>query len=617
MNSILQNQGYILNSDINVWAKSGYSSINYSDGDATENSIANAISKASDLSVLSPELMKNCIDWPSTYHLSSNRANLLRPIEQLFGVNRDVLEIGAGCGAITRYLGECGANVLALEGTLRRASMARSRTRDLANVSVLAEQFSDFKMDKKFDVITLIGVLEYSNLYVNDSNPVDAVLKKVQEFLKPDGVLVIAIENQLGLKYFAGSPEDHVGVPMYGIEDRYSNSSVITFGRPELSSKISLAGMPFQSWWYPFPDYKLPTALVSDYVLKTPSNAKKINSLIASTFEIDPQMPRTPFFAIDRVWGTLSRNGLAPDFANSFLIISGRSKESIKSINNEVAYHYSTLRLPQFAKKITFNLSLNEGVDLREDLLLQNNTNLSNGPLHLKIDKCRRYINGVVWADELKQRLFRNDWTLDTIVEWAALWSDELIKISGLSRHSLGSKVNISGKFIDAIPQNLIYGEDGGFQFIDLEWEHDGELEFGYVLYRGILASLSKLGSIVPPDVGIEVNLRKLTCNVLWKLDLGISEIDVSRYDGMEREFQRLVTGIVKDGSIQDGKLFQESLRLGLPKNAWPEVMDNLLAISQLQAALKSHQDLIKNIYSTFSWRVTKPVRAIKRLLRR
>ncbi|WWL44975.1 class I SAM-dependent methyltransferase [Pseudomonas parakoreensis] len=71
----------------------------------------------------------------------------------------DVLEIGAGCGAITRYLGEQGGNVLALEGSARRASIARSRTRDLPNVSVLAETFENFQVEKKFDVITLVGVL--------------------------------------------------------------------------------------------------------------------------------------------------------------------------------------------------------------------------------------------------------------------------------------------------------------------------------------------------------------------------------------------------------------------------------------------------------------------------
>ena len=63
-------------------------------------------------------------------------------------IGGDVLEIGAGCGAITRYLGECGGNILALEGTPRRAAIASARTRGLDNVTVLSEKFESFKTNK-------------------------------------------------------------------------------------------------------------------------------------------------------------------------------------------------------------------------------------------------------------------------------------------------------------------------------------------------------------------------------------------------------------------------------------------------------------------------------------
>ena len=37
------------------------------------------------------------------------------------------------------------------------------------------------------------------------------MLQRVRSLLKPEGKLIVAIENQLGLKYFAGAPEDHLG----------------------------------------------------------------------------------------------------------------------------------------------------------------------------------------------------------------------------------------------------------------------------------------------------------------------------------------------------------------------------------------------------------------------
>ncbi|WP_122560309.1 class I SAM-dependent methyltransferase, partial [Pseudomonas viridiflava] len=100
-------------------------------------------------------LPQYCTDRPKLYHLTSSRGNIFRPFEHLLK-GKSVLEIGAGCGAISRYLGEAGAEVLALEGSPRRAAIAASRTRDLDNVTVLSERFDDFKVDQQFDVITLI-----------------------------------------------------------------------------------------------------------------------------------------------------------------------------------------------------------------------------------------------------------------------------------------------------------------------------------------------------------------------------------------------------------------------------------------------------------------------------
>ncbi len=57
-----------------------------------------------------------------------------------------------------------------------------------------------------FDVVTLIGVLEYARVYGGPGGEVK-LLQQARSYLKPDGLLVLAMENQLGLKYFAGIPE--------------------------------------------------------------------------------------------------------------------------------------------------------------------------------------------------------------------------------------------------------------------------------------------------------------------------------------------------------------------------------------------------------------------------
>jgi hypothetical protein len=87
--------------------------IDYSDD--FECKLYERIRRATDRSTLSIELLPLIVDWPSEYHISSGRHCLLRPLGIEPATN--ALELGCGCGAVTRYLGELGALVTAVEGS--------------------------------------------------------------------------------------------------------------------------------------------------------------------------------------------------------------------------------------------------------------------------------------------------------------------------------------------------------------------------------------------------------------------------------------------------------------------------------------------------------------------
>ena len=144
--------------DDRVYSRQGASNdFAYSDGDACESYILQCLQQAQDLSTSSAELSLFIRDWPTRYHLSPRRADLLRPFQDDLS-NKQVLEIGSGCGAITRFLGEAGAQVTALEGSYRRACISAARCHDLDNVLVICDNFSQFEAAVQYDVITLIGV---------------------------------------------------------------------------------------------------------------------------------------------------------------------------------------------------------------------------------------------------------------------------------------------------------------------------------------------------------------------------------------------------------------------------------------------------------------------------
>src|SRR5213592_4257597 len=64
-----------------VWVVRGHGSFAYSDGLASERYLNKVLAQADDLSSTSVELEKSIQDWPSEYHLSPKRSQLLRPFE--------------------------------------------------------------------------------------------------------------------------------------------------------------------------------------------------------------------------------------------------------------------------------------------------------------------------------------------------------------------------------------------------------------------------------------------------------------------------------------------------------------------------------------------------------
>ena len=80
-------------------------------------------------------------------------------VAKMFSGFDRVLEVGCGCGAITRFLGENFDDVVSVEGSLNRARLARLRTRDLPGVTILCAPFQEIRFSRKFDVVFCITQL--------------------------------------------------------------------------------------------------------------------------------------------------------------------------------------------------------------------------------------------------------------------------------------------------------------------------------------------------------------------------------------------------------------------------------------------------------------------------
>jgi protein-L-isoaspartate O-methyltransferase len=253
-------------------------------------------------------------DWAILYHFSKIRTNILSWMPMTG--NEKVLEIGSGCGAITGVLSEMAGSVTCVELSKKRSLVNAYRNKDKENIEIRLGNFQDVEkgLESDYDMITLIGVLEYANNYIDSPEPYVDFLKQIRKHLKKGGKLVIAIENRLGMKYFAGATEDHSGRYFEGIEGYGENSRAKTFARPELENILMRAGLTKGEWYYPFPDYKLPMTIYSDEYLPKSGDLKNF----ISNFDRE----RMILFDEGKAMETMADGGMFPIFSNSYLVIA-------------------------------------------------------------------------------------------------------------------------------------------------------------------------------------------------------------------------------------------------------------------------------------------------------
>ena len=281
----------------------------YSDGDETENRLLRIVTEHPPEEF--PGITTREKSWPMLYHLSPIRENILNWIEVLPG--QRILELGSGCGAVTGALLGRGARVTCLDLSLRRCRINATRHRDCDDLTILVGASEDIlpQMTERFDHITLIGVLEYAAVFSDAEKPYHQILNMIRERLADDGNLWVAIENKLGLKYFAGCREDHTGRYFEGIEGYPHREGPYTFGRGELARLAGECGYDCE-FYYPYPDYKFPVKIFSDSYL--PQRGELNRNW--QCFDAD----RVQMFDEARVFDTLLDEGLFGEFANSFLV---------------------------------------------------------------------------------------------------------------------------------------------------------------------------------------------------------------------------------------------------------------------------------------------------------
>lgn len=537
----------------NYYLKSDSKSISYSDGSDTEDRIYHLLKLVEDKSTLSDELVEKIVDWPTEYHFTWSRHCLLRPLN--IKKEHSVLELGCGCGAITRYLGETGAEVDSVEGTHSRARIAGERCIDLDNVRIYVDDLLKFESTKKYDWVLFIGVLEYAPIFSNEKEAVQHYLREAKKYLKPNGRLVIAIENKLGLKYFNGCVEDHVNQPFFGIENRYSEKTPVTFGRKELSRELKTAGFTNIEYYYPFPDYKLPSFVVHESAFKNKNF--RVSEVLSGLYSRDYSGSNIRAFDESYVWPELERNDILQEMSNSFLLIASNEKSKDSNI---LAWYYNTNRLSKYATQTIFQESLDNIKVIKEPFDLVNADIESTYKLNSLEDD---YIGFPTLQSKIEESWHKSQ-DRDTVLSIYKKWLCYVLDKSDIKNKSKLSDIYLPSGFLDLTPFNIKVFQDEYYPF-DQEWSAIDKIPFVWVAFRGLHWSLSKISSVTCFNFNTFDVLRSL----FESLDIVLEPESLNQAVMLEEDFIKEITG--------------RTVKIDVAINKLPTRYENILQINAIQ----------------------------------
>ncbi|NQX11998.1 class I SAM-dependent methyltransferase [Microbacteriaceae bacterium VKM Ac-2855] len=431
--------------------------------DGAESVLVDLVSGATDITSTSDEMLANAVDWPQRYHVDPARANVLRALD--LPADAVVLEVGSGCGAITRYLGETVAHVDSLEPVPSRARVARLRTRDLPNVDVFVGQVQDLPDDERYDVVVVVGVLEYVGNGSVDPAPYREFLDACHRRLRPGGSLVLAIENRFGVKYLAGAPEDHYGVPYVGVDGYARGELARTFSRRELVEMLEQERFGTRSL-IAFPDYKL-TRVVFDPERLDDLPARELLAAVPTFPSPDWTGTRAAGPDERRLWSGFVDAGLAADTGNSLVMLAhkGERPAAVLWPAERAGRYFSRERRPGFTSVATV-VRENQSVVVRRAPLVPDAAPPGTDAV---TESEVAFVSGTDLVDRL---------TGAELEEARALFS---------AWHSLADGAAARGELsFDFVPHNLRVAADGSLVFIDDEWRPTLS-DSASVLRRGVV----------------------------------------------------------------------------------------------------------------------------------
>lgn len=365
------------------------------------------------------------------------------------------------------------------------------------NIQIDKCNINEFEIKGKYDYITLIGTYEYASTIIKNSNPYSEILKKLKEHLKENGKIILAIDNRLGIKYFAGDKNEHYSRIFEGIESKIRKDVPNLLLKTEIEKNIEKAGFCQYKFYYPLPDYKNTSTIFTDEFLPK-SNHSKI--VYPENYSKEGIIVYNEVNVIKQICDI----GQFQNFTNSYLveIFDGERDNDIKFINYNVFRKDKyklilTIKENSVQKVAETNLAKSHIEQINKNIkrLKEIGLNISEEVQNNKI--VSEFINGEELdkkiVNEIKKGNVGNAYK--EIEDWYRYISEKLetsrdTDIDIFSKYNIEVEEKLKAKmkfikdgFIDLSFENVFLKE--GYLFYDQEWCFEN-IPLEFILYRAI-----------------------------------------------------------------------------------------------------------------------------------
>lgn len=374
-------------------------------------------------------------------------------------------------------------------GTLQHpvAAMLSDSGQDISCVSLADATNADWAAahQGRFDYVASIADLELL------PQPTEA-LKTWKSLLRPDGKLLLGMNNRLGLRYFCGDRDIYTGRNFDGIEN-YRHVSGKADGR--MYSRAEIAQMLRESGWQHFRFYSVLSDLQNPALIYAEDFLP--NEDLANRLFPTYHSPDTVFLHEEELQSDLVENGLFHAMANAYLVECSPSGDFSNVLHvtcstergKDNAFFTIIHRSGQVEKRAIYPEGRERLQQLADnmDALRQHGVPVINGKLEGD-SYVTPYVEAPLGQIFLKQ-LIRTD--TDKFLEAMDSFHAAILQSSDIVTPDKGDGEGpiLSRGYWDMVPLNSFY-IDGKFVFFDQEFSL-APCPANFVIYRAIAAFYS------------------------------------------------------------------------------------------------------------------------------